>query len=357
MHALVLLLPGLLACGSSEVVPLDADARIAALESVVADQEAALARIDALEATVTAQDARIAELEAAVAQGGTGGGSERLDALDGAVAALATDVAGPDARLVAVEDGIGALTAFDDSLTTVLDDIVARLGGHDFVVSSLDGRVSTLESLAATPVEQELLTDLSAYVTVDTAASTVRISGANLQVVNGTSNTQSANGLGNLILGYNEDVYGYETSGMREGSHSLVVGVNHAYTSYGSIVHGDNAYVTGAYAAALGVYGGSAEGARSVLLGGWGGYAAGEGSFVAGGQYNVAYGTGAAAVGGYSNAVYGAYASALGGSFASVDGDWATSVGGASSRAAGDYSVTVGGNGVRTSVMYDVALP
>ncbi len=350
MHALVLLLPGLLACGSSEVVPLDADARIAALESVVADQQAALARIDALEATVTAQDARIAELEAAVAQGGTGGGTERLDALDGAVADL-------DARLVAVEDGIGALTAFDDSLTTALDDVVARLGGHDVVVSSLDGRVSTLESLAATPVEQELLTDLSAYVTVDTAASTVRISGANLQVVNGTSNTQSANGLGNLILGYNEDVYGYETSGMREGSHSLVVGVNHAYTSYGSIVHGDNAYVTGAYAAALGVYGGSAEGARSVLLGGWGGYAAGEGSFVAGGQYNVAYGTGAAAVGGYSNAVYGGYASAVGGSFASVDGDWATSVGGASSRAAGDYSVTVGGNGVRTSVMYDVALP
>lgn len=345
MHALVLLLPGLIACGSSEVVPLDADARIAALESVVADQQAALARIDALEATVTAQAVRVAELEAAGAQGDTN--TERLDALE--------------VRLADLEDTVEDTVVLSDAalaaLNVALDDLVSRVDGHDVVVTAIDGRVSTLESLAATPVEQELLTDLAAYLDIDRSSSTLVVSGANVQIVNGARTTESTNGVGNLILGYGEDAYGYERAGMRAGSHSLVMGMNHAYTGYANLVHGDGGYVTGNHAAVIGTSSGSAGGRRSVIVGGYGGYASGEGSVVVAGQYGVTYGAGAASVSGYGNEVTSDDAASIGGLYGSVTGTGAVSVGGYSPRVTGDYSVTAGGYRVGTSSAYEFATP
>ncbi len=312
MHALVLLLPGLIACGSSEVVPLDADARIAALESVVADQQAALARIDALEATVTAQAARVAELEAAGAQGGTN--TEQLDALEVRLADLEGSVALSDDTLAA--------------LNVALDDLVSRVDGHDVVVAAIDGRVSTLEALAATPVEQELLTDLSAYLDVDTSSSTLLVTGANVQIVNGVGTTDSTNRRGNLILGYNEDASGYEGSGMREGSHSLVMGMNHAYTGYANLVQGDSSSVTGNYGA---------------VIGGRGLDVYGEGGVVVGGTSNRSDGRGSVVVGGAANAATGDYSTVIGGGANSARDDYSLVLGGYLTGSAGGTSVVVGG--------------
>jgi hypothetical protein len=68
---------------------------------------------------------------------------------------------------------------------------------------------------------------------IDLDGDTLMISGVNVQIVDGTGDTAGApNGLGNLIIGYNEGTHD------RSGSHNLVVGTEHSYTSYGGLVAG-----------------------------------------------------------------------------------------------------------------------
>src|SRR6516225_3097954 len=56
----------------------------------------------------------------------------------------------------------------------------------------------------------------------DDAANEVVITGANLRIVNGLGSTETTNGLGNLIVGYNEERgFGLDK---RTGSHNVVVG-------------------------------------------------------------------------------------------------------------------------------------
>jgi len=62
----------------------------------------------------------------------------------------------------------------------------------------------------------------------------VFITGANLHLRNGMGMTDTENSLGNLILGYNENLFGFE----RTGSHNLAVGSLHGWTSHGGLVAG-----------------------------------------------------------------------------------------------------------------------
>jgi hypothetical protein len=68
----------------------------------------------------------------------------------------------------------------------------------------------------------------------------VIIEGANLHVRNGSGRTESNNGLGNLIVGYNER----GESGVQTGSHNVVVGREHTFSSYGGIVAGSRSTAT-----------------------------------------------------------------------------------------------------------------
>ena len=62
------------------------------------------------------------------------------------------------------------------------------------------------------------------------------ITGANLYIQSGSGSTNgTVNGKGNLIIGYNE-LRGYDNN--RTGSHNLIVGREHNYSSYGGIVVG-----------------------------------------------------------------------------------------------------------------------
>jgi hypothetical protein len=74
---------------------------------------------------------------------------------------------------------------------------------------------------------------------VSVSGNDITISGANLYVNNGAGSTAGpVNGLGNVIIGYNE------TSGSgddRSGSHNLVVGSRNNYSSYGGLVAGTQA--------------------------------------------------------------------------------------------------------------------
>ena len=64
---------------------------------------------------------------------------------------------------------------------------------------------------------------------------------ANVHIQNGSDATHGSgpNGLGNLIIGYNEIVPGEESSlANRFGSHNVVIGIRHQFTGTGGFVAG-----------------------------------------------------------------------------------------------------------------------
>ena len=67
--------------------------------------------------------------------------------------------------------------------------------------------------------------------TMNIVGNTLKIDGCNVQITNGTGSSTTVNGLGNLIIGYNpaNTEPGFPTA--KTGSHNLVVGDEHSYTS------------------------------------------------------------------------------------------------------------------------------
>jgi hypothetical protein len=89
--------------------------------------------------------------------------------------------------------------------------------------------------------------------------------GCNIHIRSGAGATDAAvNGLGNLILGYNEAAPG----DLRTGSHNLVIGRDHSYSSFGGIVAGDNNAISGQNASVTGGSHNVASGSRSSISGG-----------------------------------------------------------------------------------------
>lgn len=97
---------------------------------------------------------------------------------------------------------------------------------------------------------------------------TIIFEGVNVQIVSGTGNTDGApNGRGNLIVGYNEERQSYNE---RAGSHNIVVGMRHNYSSYGGLVVGDSNTITGAFSSVSGGTENEANGVHSAVSGGIG---------------------------------------------------------------------------------------
>lgn len=124
--------------------------------------------------------------------------------------------------------------------------------------------------IAALQTEINLLKSLLAGVTREDGGDTIRITGANLQVVSGSGTTDgSVNGLGNIIIGYNES---RTTSPLdeRTGSHMLVLGAESNYTSFGGIVSGKTNHTSGPFSSILGGQMSKIleDGVTSVIVGG-----------------------------------------------------------------------------------------
>ena len=148
---------------------------------------------------------------------------------------------------------------------------------------------------------------LLAYVEVDTDANSITFTGANVFVQSGAGNTFAAvNGLGNLIIGYDEQ-FGNDKS----GSHNLVIGAYHTYSSYGGLVAGYYNAATGPYTALLGAAG-VADGFGAAVSGGYYGTATGDYAAVSGGRENTASGYSASVTGGRDNIASGDYAAVSG---------------------------------------------
>jgi hypothetical protein len=211
-----------------------------------------------------------------------------------------------------------------------------------------------------TPEQQEILSHLSIVNLPDGqggAAKTIRLSGVNLQVVNGEDSTETTNGLGNLIVGYEElrilvpppDGGEQQPADVdlnhRTGSHNVIVGARHDYTGYGGLVAGEGNSVSGQYCSVLGGTENRGSGVGSVVCGGVGNNATSLGT-VCGGASNRATGFTATIAGGFRNAAEGSSSAVSGGRDSVASGRFATVSGGQDNVASGEAATVSGGVGL-----------
>lgn len=264
------------------------------------------------------------------------------------------------------------VTAAPYAIRSLIDEVGGG-GGED-----LEARVAALETQVAE------LTALLAGVRRE--PQTIVLDGLNLQIVNGTGTTNGTpNGLGNLIIGYNELP---KDPRDRSGSHNAVIGMYHGYGAHSGIVAGyDNqilaqgACVTGGlgnvadgeHTSVAGGCGNNAEGYAAMvaggggpgdsdgnrararyaaILGGWrnvaGSYKTddetiGMYSTVSGGRANAAVGLSSTVSGGHSNYALGENAAVSGGESNQADGESASCTGGTRNFSSGRCSTVTGG--------------
>lgn len=153
---------------------------------------------------------------------------------------------------------------------------------------------------------------------------TMRFSGMNLQLVSGSGSTSGrVNGLGNLIIGYDENPH----HNPQNGSMNLVLGEDQTFTSYGGVIGGEHNALTGSFADVFAldntasarfssVTGGSQNRATfdsSAVSGGEHNTASGDSSSVSGGEYDTATVDDASVSGGENNTASGISSSVSGG--------------------------------------------
>jgi hypothetical protein len=165
-----------------------------------------------------------------------------------------------------------------------------------------------------------------ARVSVVNGGADIIISGANLNIINGAGSTQTANGLGNLIIGYNEARGG--GADFRGGSHNLVLGQQSNYTSFSGIIGGYQNTIAGPFSHVLTGYQNGALSFYSCVTTGEGNNAANNYASVGGGQLNTASGLYSAVGGGVGNTASGEYAAVSGGQGNTAGGDSSTVGGG-----------------------------
>lgn len=212
----------------------------------------------------------------------------------------------------------------DDLVTLATQGEVSGLSGRvqslEGEHARLDGEVSALQSKVA--ALEEKLSKISYEPKGLNGLPTIKISGANLQVVNGTGAIQNVNGLGNVIIGYDEHAADIKQT----GSHNLVLGDRQTFTSWGGLLAGSKNSVT----APLGVSFGFANDVKAK----W--------ATITGGYFNVAGGNGSSISGGSESETMGELASISAGLRNHADGTWSSVAGGLDNTAGGQYA-TVGG--------------
>jgi hypothetical protein len=243
------------------------------------------------------------------------------------------------ARITALEAAVSAcalqtdLAKAQSTITALQTDLAAA----NAKISDLQAAQGSLAALAPfVSVESEARNGL--------AGPHVIIHGANVHIQNGhiDATTTSKNGLGNLLIGYNEGPFdGVE----RGGSHNLIVGQQHRYSSSGGLVAGHANTISHYGASVTGGYDNFARGQLSSVSGGISNHADADYSSISGGGVNtiVIGAEGASVSGGQQNTASGAYASVSGGSSNTASGDGSSVSGGQQNTASGTYASVSGG--------------
>jgi hypothetical protein len=186
--------------------------------------------------------------------------------------------------------------------------------------------------------------------------------GANIHVRSGSGFTVDGSGLGNLIVGYDEDEGAQSVDSSRSGSHNLVVGPGHQFTASGALLAGKDNTVISNFGSATGgqcnAVGDQAKrssfcgippslgtGEASSIVGGLLNMATGTDTVVLGGEGNEAIAYGSSISGGVDNAANGQLGSVLGGNQNLANGYESTVSGGEINTASGTASSIGGGEG------------
>ncbi len=215
---------------------------------------------------------------------------------------------------------------------------MALAQGYGVTLTSLDSRLRAIEGKTQ-------------FMSADATAKTTKFSGCNVCIVNGLGATNGytpdptsadpslvqTNGLGNLILGYNESF-----GEARTGSHNLVLGTHNAYTSFSGVVAGADNTISAPFASIYGGVVNTADVYCGTVLGGISNRAGGTYSCVSGGSGNHATGFYASILGGGGNIADGENAVVCGGVGNESSGNVTTVCGGYVNKATGNY-YTIGG--------------
>jgi hypothetical protein len=203
-------------------------------------------------------------------------------------------------------------------------------------VTALQTQVNSLQTQLAT-VQANPALGLGPYVSVDANSENgvtgpnIKFTGANIHILSGSGRTDdnlpnggSLTGLGNLIIGY--DGLDPLQVPSRGGSHNLVVGDTHSFTSsaYGGLVAGLHNTIDGAYNTVTGGESNTSSGFASSVTGGTGNYSTSNSSSVSGGSGNTAS---------FDNAIV------TGGEFNNANAPQAVVIGGESNTASSNDSI------------------
>ncbi len=297
-----------------------------------------------------------------------------------------------------VNDNFAAFeTAINDNDARIAG-LIAQVENLVAVNTELGGRIDELavknQDLANELAEATaFINDLRGFLSLqddNQGNPAVVFSGVNVHINNGEGESKSINGVGNLIIGYDEPgedgapicsdgrfdnaddcslAGGVFAAVHKSGSHMLVIGPAHNYsravgmvTGKINTVNGDFSFAAGTSnrasgesSAVTGGTGGIARGVSSSIAGGNRGIATGNFSSVMGGQNNIAFGDGSIVVGGASNTAIGGSSSVTGGAGNSASGALSSVTGGAANTASGNQSSVSGGGrnfalGVNSSV-------
>jgi Collagen triple helix repeat (20 copies) len=194
--------------------------------------------------------------------------------------------------------------------------------GQPANLASLESRLESLETEneALSSSVNELTTTLAG---VRREGTTLVFEGMNLQLLNGAFGDMDTNGLGNLIVGHNEE------PGTQSGSANIVIGSQRqAFTSYGDIIGGAFNAVT----------------ARGALVTGVQNKAGGNYDGLLGGRFNEATEEATAVVGGAEDRATEIYSVAVGGRKNRANGGISVAIGGTENQSTGTFSFERGGN-------------
>ena len=196
---------------------------------------------------------------------------------------------------------------------------------------------------------------------------TLRVTGLNVQLVNGLGATNGhpadptttdalltqTNGLGNLILGYDDLPRNQTAPLFRTGSHNLVVGFGHNYSGYGGQVVAYENTINAPYSVVSGGGANRATAEFATVCGGVNNLASGADATVSGGVQNTATGFASAVSGGIQNLATGQFSSISGGQTNTSSGDSSSVSGGAFNTAGGFVGTVSGGSSRNTAGPFD----
>ncbi len=180
-------------------------------------------------------------------------------------------------------------------------------------------------------------------------ARTVRISGLNVQIVDGSGHTfrttDSVDGSGNLLVGYNEESWsdGWD----RRGRHNITVGEGNSYSTdtWGSLVTGYSNTIDGAYSAIISGTHNVVYADNSAIVSGWANeiHTGATNALALGGGQNTCWEETAVVCGGRNNFARNPFSVVCGGQDNGTYGDYATVSGGHNRRADYEYDWVAGG--------------